>query len=101
MTLLFPVRLLLTGCAYIWIKLKKAAVPALFLISLLPLGIKSGWIKIPVLLKTNKGALIVEYTLLLVSCIAMAMLFNKIVDMDSGWVIRKWLEIIEVIANDI
>ena len=53
----------------------------------------------------KKGALILEYCLLLMACVGIALLIQQTVSLDSnvddsGWVITTWMGIIETIAND-
>ena len=57
-------------------------------------------------MRGNKGAIILEYVLLLLACLGFAMLIKAVVEIgsnpdESGWVIRTWMAVIEVIANDI
>ena len=57
------------------------------------------------LLKGKKGAVIVEYGLLLVACVGVALLIQKAVqpgdDKDSsGWMINMWMGILNDIAED-
>ncbi len=53
-----------------------------------------------------KGAIIVEYMLLLVVCVALALILADLVKIGSsddqhGWIIGKWLNVIKVIAEDL
>lgn len=55
--------------------------------------------------KNNRGAIVVEYVLLLVGCVAIALIVNKFIEIDnifdnSGWLIKVWWKAIEVIAED-
>ncbi len=56
--------------------------------------------------KTQKGVVILEYALLLVACVALAFLIKEIVQIgsspeESGWLVRKWMDILKVIGEDI
>ena len=56
-------------------------------------------------LKKKKGVVIVEYVLLLVACVAIAVLISKAVEMDnnpnsSGWLIKAWMGVLKTIAED-
>ncbi len=54
--------------------------------------------------KNNKGAIVVEYVLLLLSCVAIASAVNKVFEIDnnvddSGWVIKTWWNAVKIIAE--
>ena len=56
-------------------------------------------------LRNRKGVLIVEYALLLVICVAMAIAMKEIIDINedpnqSGGIIKGWYNIIKIIAKD-
>lgn len=51
----------------------------------------------------QKGVVVVEYVLLLVVCVTMALVVYKIIDMDPenpGWVISVWKKVLVEIAED-
>ena len=57
--------------------------------------------------KNNRGALMVEYALLIVVCIILAGLFLKTVEVDaengpaqSGFIIQKWWGVLKTVAED-
>ncbi len=55
-------------------------------------------------LNARKGAVVVEYVLLLVACVGFAYTIYSLVDMDAqnpGWVINLWKKILIPIAEDI
>ena len=59
-----------------------------------------------VYIKQNKGAIILEYVLLLVACLGFAMIIKETVELqgnvgDSGWIIQTWMDIIKIIAEDV
>ena len=56
-------------------------------------------------LKGNKGVLILEYVLLLLACVAIAALVQEAFELgadddSSGWIIKQWMDMLEVIAED-
>ncbi|MDE0120005.1 MAG: hypothetical protein OXM55_08380 [Bdellovibrionales bacterium] len=56
-------------------------------------------------IRGNKGAIILEYVLLLVACLGFAILIKEVVEIgsnvdESGWVIKTWMAVIKVIAED-
>lgn len=57
-------------------------------------------------LKGRKGAIILEYVLLLVACLGFAVIIKEAVEIggnpgDSGWFIKTWMAVITTIAEDI
>ena len=57
--------------------------------------------------RTKKGVVIVEYVLLLVACLAVAIIIAQAVEIgeksnysDSGSIIRAWMKVLETIAED-
>jgi len=57
------------------------------------------------LLTNKRGVIILEYTLLLVTCVTMALILTEVAVLSNdpnaqGWVIKRWWQIMEVIAND-
>ena len=57
--------------------------------------------------KRNRGALMVEYALLIVVCVGMATVLLKTIEIDaengpgqSGWIIQKWWSALKVVAED-
>ena len=57
-------------------------------------------------LKERKGAIILEYVLLLVACVGCALIIKAAVEIsgnveDSGWIIKAWMSVITKIAEDI
>ena len=53
-----------------------------------------------------KGVVIVEYALLLVTCVALALLFANMVVLggspdEHGFIVKKWFSVIKIIAEDI
>ena len=54
----------------------------------------------------KKGAVVVEYVLLIVACLGVAILIAKTVDIgadesESGVVIKAWMAVLKTIAEDI
>ena len=54
---------------------------------------------------TQSGVVIVEYVLLLVACLAIAILIAEVVEFgddsqQSGWLIQAWMKVLETIAED-
>ena len=55
-------------------------------------------------LSSQKGVVVVEYVLLLVVCVSMALVVYKTIDMspeNPGWVISVWKKVLVEIAEDI
>lgn len=60
------------------------------------------------IIKINRhiaGVIILEYALLLISCILLALLIAEVVTIGSspdehGWIVTKWMKVIKVIAED-
>ena len=57
-------------------------------------------------LKGSRGAIILEYVLLLVACLGCALIIKEAVEIsdnkdDLGWVIKTWMAVITTIAEDI
>ena len=57
-------------------------------------------------IKGSKGAVILEYVLLLLACLGCAIIIKEAVEIssnkdDSGWFIRTWMAVITTIAEDI
>ncbi len=57
-------------------------------------------------IRGSKGAVILEYVLLLVACLGCAMIIKEAVEIssnrdDSGWFIKTWMAVITTIAEDI
>ena len=55
--------------------------------------------------RDKKGAVIVEYVLLLVACVGLAMLVNETIQLgtdedSSGWLINTWMAVLHEIAED-
>lgn len=53
----------------------------------------------------KKGAVIVEYVLLLVTCVGLAMILQEVIQLgsdedSSGWLINMWLALLNEIAED-
>lgn len=53
----------------------------------------------------KKGAVIVEYVLLLVTCVGLAMVLKEVIQLgsdedSSGWLINMWLALLNEIAED-
>ena len=53
----------------------------------------------------KKGVVIVEYVLLLVACVAIAIAISKAVQIgsntnESGWFIKAWMNVLNAIAED-
>jgi hypothetical protein len=56
-------------------------------------------------IKGSKGAVILEYVLLLLACLGCAMVIKEAVEIsgnkdESGWFIRTWMAVITTIAED-
>ncbi len=57
-------------------------------------------------LSKKKGVVIVEYVLLIVACLGVAMAIATVVNIekgepaDSGWVITAWYRVLNTIAED-
>ncbi len=52
------------------------------------------------------GVIILEYALLLISCVLLALIIAKVVTIgntpdEHGWIVQKWVSVIQVIAEDI
>ncbi len=55
--------------------------------------------------RENRGAIMLEYVLLLVACLGFAALIKSAVEIsssseESGWVIQTWMSVINRIAED-
>jgi len=62
----------------------------------------------PLLIRQNKGVIIIEYVLLLVVCLGIALLITNLTTInsdsqdlnDQGSVIKGWINILKIIAED-
>ena len=57
-------------------------------------------------IRGSRGAIILEYVLLLTACLGCALIIKEAVEIsgnkdDSGWFIRTWMAVITTIAEDI
>lgn len=55
--------------------------------------------------KSKRGAIIIEYVLLLVTCVSLAMVLKQVIQLGSdedgsGWLINMWMALLSEIAED-